>query len=56
VRDAFSCVGDQSTHSDTRLSKQRAACSSTGLVTAALQNYACPTTRVSELSPVPLSF
>jgi hypothetical protein len=25
VRDAFPCVGDQSTHCDTRLSKQRAA-------------------------------
>ena len=27
ARDAFPCVGDQSTHCETRLSKQRAACS-----------------------------
>jgi len=33
ARDAFPCVCDQSTHCDTRLSKQRAACSSAERVT-----------------------
>lgn len=33
ARDAFPCVGDQSTHCDTRSSKQRAACSSAERVT-----------------------